>query len=381
MVRRRAILKSAVVLAAGRWAYPRLPPRPAGAAAPADRPPQPSPSTMPGSRARRASSPAIAYQASQDALPPAMAKLSYDQYQSLRFRTDHALWANAGLAFRLQFFHVGRSFTEPVRLYEIVDGQSREIVYDPAMFEFDKAGIDPEVDARPRGLRRLSRAVRDRLEGRRGRVSGRQLFSRGGRRYAAIRIVGARAGGGHGISASGGVSALHLFLVRAAGEGFGDYDAVRFDGLAERRRRAALSDRARRHAGSWTSTARCIRASRSSAWVWRRSPACSSTARTIGAGRTTGGRRSTIPTACRCGPAPANGSGGRSRIRRNCTSVPISTTTRADSACCSGTAISITIRTTACTTIAGRACGSNPSRTQRRLGQGLGAIGGDSDGG
>jgi len=72
-----------------------------------------------------------AYQASQDTLPPAMAKLGYDQYQSLRFRTDHALWANAGLAFRLQFFHVGRSFTEPVRLYEILDGQSREIVYDP----------------------------------------------------------------------------------------------------------------------------------------------------------------------------------------------------------------------------------------------------------
>ena len=79
-----------------------------------------------------------AYQASQDTLPSAMGKLSYDQFQSLRFRTDHALWAKDGLAFRLQFFHGGRSFIEPVRLYEIVDGQSREIIYDPAMFEFDK---------------------------------------------------------------------------------------------------------------------------------------------------------------------------------------------------------------------------------------------------
>ena len=32
-----------------------------------------------------------------------------------------------------------------MRLYEIVDGQAREIVYDPAMFEFDKAGIDPKL--------------------------------------------------------------------------------------------------------------------------------------------------------------------------------------------------------------------------------------------
>ena len=30
-------------------------------------------------------------------------------------------------------------------MYEIVDGQAREIVYDTAMFEFDKAGIDPQL--------------------------------------------------------------------------------------------------------------------------------------------------------------------------------------------------------------------------------------------
>jgi periplasmic glucans biosynthesis protein len=149
MVRRRAILKSAVVLAAGRWANPQFAAAAQAAAAPAAAPAAAAAPSQPfdyawlkGQAHKLAGN---AYQASQDTLPPAMAKLSYDQYQSLRFRTDHALWGNAGLAFRLQFFHVGRSFTEPVRLYEIVDGQSREIVYDPAMFEFDKAGIDPKV--------------------------------------------------------------------------------------------------------------------------------------------------------------------------------------------------------------------------------------------
>jgi periplasmic glucans biosynthesis protein len=145
MVRRRAILKSAVVLAAGRWANPQFAAAAQAAAAPAAAaaPSQPFDYAWLKGQAHKLAG--NAYQASQDTLPPAMAKLSYDQYQSLRFRTDHALWGNAGLAFRLQFFHVGRSFTEPVRLYEIVDGQSREIVYDPAMFEFDKAGIDPKV--------------------------------------------------------------------------------------------------------------------------------------------------------------------------------------------------------------------------------------------
>src|SRR5258707_7649272 len=140
MVRRRAILKSAVALAAGQWVRPEF----AAAAPTASAPPSQAfdYAWLKGQARKLAGN---AYQASQDTLPPAMAKIGYDQYQSLRFRTDHALWANAGLAFRLQFFHVGRSFTEPVRLYEIVDGQSREIVYDPAMFEFDKAGIDPKV--------------------------------------------------------------------------------------------------------------------------------------------------------------------------------------------------------------------------------------------
>jgi glucans biosynthesis protein len=138
MVQRRAILKSAVVLAAGQWSLADF-----GAAAAAPPPSQPFDYAWLKGQARKLAG--AAFQPSQDALPAAMAKLSYDQFQSLRFRTGHALWGNAGLAFRLQFFHVGRSFAEPVRLFEIVDGQSREIVYDPAMFEFDKAGIDPKV--------------------------------------------------------------------------------------------------------------------------------------------------------------------------------------------------------------------------------------------
>jgi periplasmic glucans biosynthesis protein len=85
------------------------------------------------------------YQPQRDALPPAMTKLTYDQYQSIRFRSGRALWADTGLAFRLQFFQVGRNFTEPVRIYEVVDGHAREIVYDPAMFEWGRSGIEPSL--------------------------------------------------------------------------------------------------------------------------------------------------------------------------------------------------------------------------------------------
>jgi periplasmic glucans biosynthesis protein len=145
MVPRRAILKSAVVLAAAPWACPEFgAAAPAAAASPAAAAPgQPFDYAWLKGQARKLAG--ASFQPSPEVLPAAMAKLSYDQFQSLRFRTDHALWANLGLAFRLQFFHVGRSFTESVRLYEVVDGQAREIVYDPSMFEFDKAGVDPKL--------------------------------------------------------------------------------------------------------------------------------------------------------------------------------------------------------------------------------------------
>jgi glucans biosynthesis protein len=136
MIRRRTILKSAVALAATRWAYPE-PARTAPAAPPA----QPFDYAWLKGQARQLAG--SAFQPAHDTLPPAMAKLSYDQYQSLRFRTDHALWGDLGLDFRLQFFHVGRGFSQPVHLYEVVDGQAREILYDPSMFEFGQSGIDP----------------------------------------------------------------------------------------------------------------------------------------------------------------------------------------------------------------------------------------------
>jgi periplasmic glucans biosynthesis protein len=157
MVRRREILKTAMLLATGQLPHASL----AGAAAP----PQAAPAVPPaapistaaaGNGTARAFDYAwlkgqarflanSAFQASKDVLPATMAALSYDQYQSLRFRSDHSLWGDAGLPFRLQFFHVGRGFAQAVHLFEVNDGQAREILYDPAMFEFDKAGIDPAV--------------------------------------------------------------------------------------------------------------------------------------------------------------------------------------------------------------------------------------------
>jgi periplasmic glucans biosynthesis protein len=154
MVRRRELLRTAVVLAASQasgagvlsaLAAPGTAAQSAGAsqAATGTGPAKPFDFAWLKGQARYlASSP---FQPNKDTLPPAMAALGYDQYQSLRFKTDHSLWGDLGLEFRLAFFHVGRSFSQPVHLYEVVEGQAREILYDPSMFEFDKSGIDPNL--------------------------------------------------------------------------------------------------------------------------------------------------------------------------------------------------------------------------------------------
>src|SRR5882724_10231132 len=85
---------------------------------------------------------ASSYQPPQHTLPKALANLSYDQYQAIRFRRDRAQWAADGLDFHVQFFHRGPLFKQPVRIYEAVNGQAQEIAYDPAMFDFRKSGIN-----------------------------------------------------------------------------------------------------------------------------------------------------------------------------------------------------------------------------------------------
>src|ERR1700689_720848 len=67
-----------------------------------------------------------AYQGPSSELPPAIAKMSWDQWQSIRFRDDHSLWLADGLRFRGQLFHLGFTIKKPVRLYSIENAQGQE---------------------------------------------------------------------------------------------------------------------------------------------------------------------------------------------------------------------------------------------------------------
>jgi glucans biosynthesis protein len=51
------------------------------------------------------------------------------------------LWADEDSRFRVEFFHPGWHFDEPVRVHEVIDGSAQEIELDPGMFDYIRSGL------------------------------------------------------------------------------------------------------------------------------------------------------------------------------------------------------------------------------------------------
>ncbi|HWC59717.1 MAG TPA: glucan biosynthesis protein, partial [Verrucomicrobiae bacterium] len=47
-------------------------------------------------------------------------KLDYDKYREIEFRHEDALWANEPLPFRIEFFHPGYLYQEPIHVNEFM---------------------------------------------------------------------------------------------------------------------------------------------------------------------------------------------------------------------------------------------------------------------
>src|ERR1700733_4075780 len=82
------------------------------------------------------------YQPQPGKLPSSLANLTWDQWEAIRFRDEHALWAGEGLRFQVKFLHLGLEVKTPVRMFTIDAGLAQEITYDPALFDFSKSGVD-----------------------------------------------------------------------------------------------------------------------------------------------------------------------------------------------------------------------------------------------
>ena len=82
------------------------------------------------------------YEPGSTRLPPAIAHLTYEQYQGIHYRRSYALWRNQSL-YEVQFFHRGFIFDGRVGISEVVDGAVRTVPYNPSWFDFGKVVRQP----------------------------------------------------------------------------------------------------------------------------------------------------------------------------------------------------------------------------------------------
>jgi glucans biosynthesis protein len=71
--------------------------------------------------------------------PPALPRevlerIDYEAHGLIRFKPEYALFSDGPGAFPVTFFHLGRYFQTPVRMYRVDDTKARELNYDPAYF-------------------------------------------------------------------------------------------------------------------------------------------------------------------------------------------------------------------------------------------------------
>ncbi|GLK80434.1 glucan biosynthesis protein [Methylopila turkensis] len=83
--------------------------------------------------------------------PEIVRKIDYDAHGKLKFNPDHALYGKSPGAYPITFMHVGQFFPKTVRMHAVADGQSREILYDPAYFDMPAdhvaKGLPPQPSA------------------------------------------------------------------------------------------------------------------------------------------------------------------------------------------------------------------------------------------
>jgi len=79
-------------------------------------------------------------------VPQPWLDLSYEQYKSLWFRFDRALWRDTDRPYEVDFFHPGLYFPRAVIVHEVKDGQAWQVPFDLANFDKTDKFHDLPVD-------------------------------------------------------------------------------------------------------------------------------------------------------------------------------------------------------------------------------------------
>jgi glucans biosynthesis protein len=72
-------------------------------------------------------------------------QLDYDKYREIRFRRDNALWTADRLPFRVEFFHPGYLYQEPVQVNEFTLTHSQPIRFVPEFFDYGNTRLAKKI--------------------------------------------------------------------------------------------------------------------------------------------------------------------------------------------------------------------------------------------
>jgi len=89
-------------------------------------------------------------------LPAAIDKLTYDQYHSIQFKADRALWLGRKLPFTAGFFPRGALYRARVDIFEVSGGQAKAVPYSPDLFDYADPAFRVPDDLGYAGLRILA---------------------------------------------------------------------------------------------------------------------------------------------------------------------------------------------------------------------------------
>jgi glucans biosynthesis protein len=72
-------------------------------------------------------------------------QFDYDEYREIEFRRDRSIWHDTPIPYRVQFFHRGGIFPNPVRHYMIRNGRSEPLRFSTDLFNYRALEIQGEV--------------------------------------------------------------------------------------------------------------------------------------------------------------------------------------------------------------------------------------------
>ncbi len=88
---------------------------------------------------------AAPFDSSVPTLPENLAKLDFDAWRDIRFRSDKAMLGNTGGPFRLHMFHLGHLFKRPVTINTMRDGIATPVPYSAALFDYGRTKFDKQL--------------------------------------------------------------------------------------------------------------------------------------------------------------------------------------------------------------------------------------------